>query len=96
MLARTAKEIGLILRDQRRRLGLDQRELATRVGASRQWVIEVEKGNPGAELGRVLRALAVLNIAIDLQPQAAPKAPRRSVRLPSLDAVIERAKGARG
>jgi HTH-type transcriptional regulator/antitoxin HipB len=64
MLARNAIDIGLIMRDRRRKLGLDQGELAHRIKVSRQWVVEVEKGKPRAEIGLILRALEALGLRI--------------------------------
>jgi y4mF family transcriptional regulator len=66
MLIRTPADLGAVIRDRRKRLKLDQSTLAKRIGASRQWVIEVEHGHPRAELGLVLRALDALGIP--LQP----------------------------
>ena len=62
MLARNATDIGLIMRERRRKLGLDQGELARRIKVSRQWIVEIEKGKPRAEIGLVLRALDALEI----------------------------------
>jgi HTH-type transcriptional regulator / antitoxin HipB len=68
MLIRTPADLGAVIRDRRKRLKLDQSALAKRIGASRQWVIEVEHGHPRAELGLVLRALDALGIP--LQPSS--------------------------
>ena len=65
MLIRTPTELGAIIRDKRKRLGLDQSTLANRIGVSRQWVIDVEHGHPRAEMGLVLRALDALDIRFD-------------------------------
>lgn len=65
MLVRTPADIGGLIRTRRRELGLDQAELAARVGVSRLWIIEIERGKPRAELGLVLRTLAVLGIELD-------------------------------
>jgi HTH-type transcriptional regulator/antitoxin HipB len=56
MLLRAPIDIGCAIRDRRSKLGLDQQELARRVGVSRKWIVEVEKGKPRAEIGLVLRA----------------------------------------
>lgn len=72
MLVRTAKDIGLVIREQRRKLNLDQEELARRVKVSRQWVVEVEKGKLRAEIGLVLRTLNALGLALSVTPE--PKA----------------------
>lgn len=54
---RTPTDVGALVRDRRQRLGWKQEDLARRVGVSRQWVVGVEKGKPGAELGLVLQTL---------------------------------------
>ena len=64
MRLRTAADIGAAIRERRRSLRWDQRTLAQRVGVGRQWVIDVEKGKPGATLSLVLRTLEVLGIAL--------------------------------
>jgi HTH-type transcriptional regulator / antitoxin HipB len=66
MLIRTPADLGAIIRDRRKRLKLDQSTLAKRIGASRQWLIEIEHGHPRAELGLVLRALDALDIHLDV------------------------------
>ena len=67
MLARTPKDLGLLIRDHRRQLGLDQRDLAQRVGVSRQWIVEIEGGKPRAALVLVLRTLAALGLELDVR-----------------------------
>lgn len=61
---RTPTELGASIRDRRRGLGLGQLELAKRVGVSRQWIVEVEKGKARAEIGLILRTLDVLGIPL--------------------------------
>lgn len=46
---------------------MDQRALAAQVGVSRQWVINREKGRPGAGLGLVFRALGILGLRLSLE-----------------------------
>ncbi len=71
MLIRSPADLGAIIRDKRKRLKIDQSTLAKRIGASRQWVIEVEHGHPRAELGLVLRALDALGIRFDASSELA-------------------------
>ena len=61
MFIRTPQDIGALLRESRKKAGLGQAELACRIGVSRQWVVEVERGKPRAEIGLVLRALNTLD-----------------------------------
>ena len=44
----------------------DQAELARRIGVSRQWVVEVERGKPRAEIGLILRALNALDTPLQV------------------------------
>lgn len=72
MLVHNARDMGLRMRDQRLELGFSQTALARRVGVSRSWVIQVERGNAGAEIGLVFKALAALGLELDVRaPQAA-------------------------
>jgi HTH-type transcriptional regulator/antitoxin HipB len=66
MQLRTARDVGLALRDRRRQLKLDQDNLAKQIGVSRKWLIDVEKGKPGAELGLILRAFTALGLSLTL------------------------------
>ena len=78
-----------MIRDRRRELGLEQRALAAKVGVSRHWVMDVEKGKSGAEIGLIFRALRVLGIVLD----AAPAATRPKAGLGvDIDAVVETAR----
>lgn len=65
MLIRTPAELGAVIRDRRKQLKLDQSAFAQKIGVSRQWVIEIERGHARAELALVLRALDALGITID-------------------------------
>ena len=53
MLIRTPADLGAVIRDHRKRLGLGQAELAEKIGVSRQWVVGIERGHSRAELGLV-------------------------------------------
>src|SRR5256884_5974308 len=45
---RTPADLGAIIRDRRKQLDLDQATLAKRIGASRRWVIGIERGRARA------------------------------------------------
>lgn len=91
MRARTPTDIGLTIRERRLELGLDQAGLAAKVGVSRQWLIEVEKGKPRAEIGLVLRVLNVLGLDVWLGDLPVDDGPPPVVV--DLDRVIARARG---
>jgi HTH-type transcriptional regulator/antitoxin HipB len=65
MFIRTPADLGAVVRDRRKQLGLDQSTLAKRIGVSRQWVIGVERGHARAAMGLVLRAIDALGIRLD-------------------------------
>ena len=76
MFVRSARTLGVLLRDQRRRRGLTQAELAARAEVSRQWLSGLERGREGAELGRVLRTLACAGVILRFEePQPSPLDP---------------------
>ena len=57
-------DVGNLIRLRRQDAGISQRELAMRVGTTRLWISQVERGKPNAQLGLILRTLSVLNIAL--------------------------------
>ena len=91
MLIRTPRDLGAVIRDYRRRRGLDQQALARKIGVSRQWVVEVEKGKPGAEVGLVLRALDALGIALSFNATQATPA-KSDVSGVDIDQIVDRAR----
>jgi HTH-type transcriptional regulator / antitoxin HipB len=96
MHVRSAQAIGAAIRSRRRELKMDQAGLAQKVGATRQWVIAIEKGKDTAEIGMILRALATLGLELDLRPIQAPIATTaKTKQLPTidLDAIVDKAKG---
>jgi len=87
MVIRNARDIGALIREERTSAGWDQKALAKRAGVSRLWINEVERGKPGASLGRVLNTLAALGI--ELQPRFLHQGPanERGYRSNSADLI---------
>ena len=77
MQIRTPLDLGLVIRDRRRKLELSQTELARKAGVGRQWIVAIEHGKSRAELGLVLRTLAALGLPLTIAPD--------DHRLPSSD-----------
>lgn len=94
MIVRTPAELGLLIRARRRALGLDQQLLATRIGVSRLWVIEFEKGKPRAEVGLVLRALTALDLRLDVSTEGAGPEPRptQAAAPVDIDEIVRKAR----
>ena len=66
MKANSAKDVGAIVRDARKKAGLTQRELAEQCGCGVRFVSELENGKPTIELGRALRVLNTLSYDVDV------------------------------
>lgn len=71
MRVRTIREIGLLVRTERRRHGLTLQNVAERVGCTRQWVAALEAGGERLEVALVLRTLSALGIRLDASPPEA-------------------------
>lgn len=85
---KTPADVGHVIRQRRKALGWDQARLAYETGVSRQWVIDIEKGKPRAELQLVLRVINVLGLPLT----AALHAPSSATGTPhvDIDAIVER------
>ena len=99
MRLRPPADFGAAIRERRRALDLDQAGLAGRVGASRQWIIDVEKGKPRAAMQLVLRTLAALGIELcteEAPPSSSPGyLPGAAVDLGSVVDAHRRPRGVR-
>ncbi len=90
---RTPRDFGLLIRQQRRRLGLNQADLAGRAGVGRQWLVDVEHGKARAELGLVLRTLAALDLTLTVTGDDDAGAYQDDgIAAIDIDAIVEAAK----
>lgn len=92
---RTAQELGNLIRSQRKAREWDQARLAREAGVSRQWIIEIEKGKPRAELQLVLRVMNVLGLSLIVEPEIKPQASESSSAKPQtadIDEIVDRYK----
>lgn len=96
MRIKTSIELGLVIRNHRRRLRWSQSELARRADVGRQWLIAVEQGKPGAEIGLILRTLTAMGLALSVA-EAQTGRDAAATRLPAidLDAVVAAARTGR-
>ena len=74
-LAGAPKQIGTLIRRNRKRLGLSQSELGERAGLRQETISLIETGNPATRLDTILAVLA----ALDLEFQMAPRTRKRDV-----------------
>ena len=68
----TPKEIGKVVRETRKRLGVTQKGLALTSGTGLRFVIDLEKGKETCQIGKALTILHTLGIRLTLTPPAIP------------------------
>lgn len=69
MRIKTVETLGELVRDQRKQRSWSQSQLAEKIGASRLWVGQFEKGKETVELGLALKALRALDLSLDASLQ---------------------------
>ena len=69
----TPKDLGTIIRDTRKKLGVTQKELALTSGTGLRFVIDLEKGKETCQIGKALTILHTLGIRLTLTPPASPE-----------------------
>ena len=69
---KSVRSIGALVRDQRKERGWSQTELAGKVGVSRLWIGNLEKGKESVEAGLLMKTLRVLGLALDVSPEKQP------------------------
>ncbi len=92
MQIRTPLDLGLAIRDRRRKLKLSQTELAHKAGVGRQWVVAIEHGKSRAELSLVLRTLAALDLPLSIDPGARRLPSGDDMNPLDIDAIVNAAK----
>ena len=92
MQIRTPLELGLAIRDRRRKLKLSQTELARKAGVGRQWVVAIEHGKSRAELSLVLRTLAALDLPLRTDPGPHRLPSSDDMSPVDIDAIVNAAK----
>jgi DNA-binding XRE family transcriptional regulator len=74
----SSEDLGLIIRAVRKSTAVRQDDLAGAAHVSRQFTVDVEKGKPTVQLGRVLLLLKELGIALQVD---IPDAASRTLRI---------------
>lgn len=64
----STEDIGKIIRETRKELGVTQKDLALTSGTGLRFIIELEKGKPTCQIGKVLTVLQTLGIKFTLTP----------------------------
>jgi HTH-type transcriptional regulator/antitoxin HipB len=76
----TPTQIGELVRTARKNLAVTQKDLAMTSGTGLRFIIELEKGKPTCQLGKVLTVLHTLGITIKLTPPANDKKPGQTAK----------------
>ena len=66
----TTEQIGKLIRETRKALGVTQKDLSLTSGTGLRFVIDLEKGKETCEVGKVLTILHTLGIKMILTPPA--------------------------
>lgn len=59
-------ELGVIIRETRKALGMTQQELAFTSGTGLRFISELERGKPTCQIGKVLKVIRMLGMGITL------------------------------
>jgi len=91
-LIKTSGDLGQVIRARRKELKWNQSKLAEQIGVSRQWIIDIEKGKPRAELGLVLRTIYALGLSMHMDQGKPEVLQPTAARHVDIDRIIERNK----
>jgi y4mF family transcriptional regulator len=69
----TPEQVGGLVRSARKSMSVTQKNLAMTSGTGLRFIIDLEKGKPTCQLGKVLTVLHTLGITITLKSPAANK-----------------------
>ena len=64
---------------------MTQQQLARAAAVGRQWIVEIEAGKPRAELGRVLRTLAALDLSLTIHGEGIPEVRQSGKPIQAID-----------
>jgi HTH-type transcriptional regulator/antitoxin HipB len=68
-IARTAKQIGAIIRRERRKRNLTQDQLGSKIHLRQATISKLEAGEPATRLGTLLDVLPALDLEIVIRPR---------------------------
>jgi len=66
----TTEEIGLKVRESRKRQGLTQPSLAMVAGTGLRFIVDLEAGKPTCQVGKVLQVMTALGIKLSVVDSA--------------------------
>lgn len=87
MSVTTVRDLGTRVRAARTARQMTQADLAEALHVSRDWVVRLEKGHPRLEAQKVLDALVVLGLTLDVDTAPTPVAGKKGAPKPSAQAA---------
>ena len=63
-------ELGAAVRRERKQMGVTQADLAMSAGTGLRFVVELEKGKPTVQAGKVLDVLQALGLRLEIRSRA--------------------------
>jgi HTH-type transcriptional regulator / antitoxin HipB len=66
MKIKTAEQLGMTIRTQRKQLELTQKELAMSCGTGLRFIVDLEKGKPTCQIDKAFQVLQALGFAIEI------------------------------
>ncbi|MCK4944983.1 MAG: helix-turn-helix transcriptional regulator [Alphaproteobacteria bacterium] len=66
----TTEHIGKIIKNTRKQLGVTQKDLALTSGTGLRFIIDLEKGKPTCQIGKVLTVMHTLGVKLDISSPA--------------------------
>ena len=64
----TPEQLGAVIRRQRKRLRITQKDLAMACGTGLRFIVDLEKGKPTCQIGKALQVLQSLGLMIGTKP----------------------------
>ncbi len=74
----TTKQVGEMIKTARKSMGVTQRTLALTSGTGLRFIIELEKGKPTCQFGKVLTVINTLGISLELTLPPTDRAAKRA------------------
>ncbi len=68
---RSSVELGAVVREQRKRLGLKQLDIAGLGNTGNRFIVDLENGKPTVQLQKVLDVMDLLGLEVVVRPKAA-------------------------
>jgi y4mF family transcriptional regulator len=61
-----AKSLGTLIKQVRKSQGLTQEQLAAACGLGRRFIVELERGKPTSQIGKIMQVLSALGLSLHL------------------------------